>query len=80
MVRRSPTWWRLISGEIVLLRVMNANGTRDRHRSAGSGIPTWSPDGKYIIFSRERARIYLIKPDGSSERYIAKGIYPQWIP
>jgi Tol biopolymer transport system component len=62
------------------LRVMNANGTGDRHLSAGTGIPTWSPDGKYIIFSRERARIYLIKPDGSGERYIAKGIYPQWIP
>jgi hypothetical protein len=62
---------------------MNANGTSDRHLSGGTGIPTWSPDGTYIIFSRifgiPQAGMYLIKPDGSSERYIAQGVYAKWI-
>lgn len=62
------------------LRVVNADGTSDRHLSGETGTPTWSPDGKYIVFSRLGARMYLIKPDGSGESYIAQGVYGNWMP
>ena len=62
------------------LWVVNADGNGRRQLTSETGMTIWSPDGRYIIFSRDQARIYLIKVDGSCERYIAKGNYPQWIP
>jgi Tol biopolymer transport system component len=62
------------------LWVVNADGSGSRQLTTETQMPMWSPNGRYIIFSRPQARLYLIKADGSGERYIAKGVYPQWIP
>jgi Tol biopolymer transport system component len=62
------------------LRVVNADGTGVRRLTAEGFAAVWSPDGRYIIFSRLQARIYLIRPDGSGERYLASGAYAKWIP
>jgi Tol biopolymer transport system component len=62
------------------LRLVNADGTGDRQLATDAGGAVWSPDGKYIAFSRLGARMFLINPDGSGERYIAQGVYPKWIP
>jgi Tol biopolymer transport system component len=68
------------SPSITELRLVNADGSNDHKLAAGAAMSMWSPDGRYIIFSRQQARIYLIKPDGTGERYIGKGIYPRWLP
>ena len=62
------------------LRVVNADGTGGRRLTAEGFGPVWSPDGKYLIFSRLQARMYLIRADGSGERYLSQGVYAKWIP
>lgn len=62
------------------LWVANADGTQSRRLTTEAGPLVWSPDGKYIIFGRLQARLYLIRADGSGERYIAQGFYAKWIP
>jgi Tol biopolymer transport system component len=62
------------------LRVVNADGTGGRRLTAEGFGPVWSPDGKYIIFSRGQARMYLIRADGSGERYLSHGVWARWIP
>ena len=62
------------------LWVANADGTQSRRLTTEAGPLVWSPDGKYIIFGRLQARLYLIRADGSGERYIAQGVYTKWIP
>ncbi|MDI6886057.1 MAG: transglycosylase SLT domain-containing protein [archaeon] len=52
----------------------------------GEGIfspPSWSPDGKIIVFStnyREDEDIYIINADGSGLIKLAHGSLPQWSP
>lgn len=61
-------------------RVVNADGTGGRRLTAEGFAPVWSPDGKYLILSRLQARMYLIRADGSGERYLSQGVYAKWIP
>ena len=51
------------------LRVVNADGTGGCRLIAEAYASVWSPDGKYIIFSRLQARMNLIRTVGSGERY-----------
>jgi Tol biopolymer transport system component len=62
------------------LRIVNADGTGGRRLTTEGFGPVWSPDGKYLIFSRSQARMYLIRADGSGERYLSQGVYAKWIP
>jgi Tol biopolymer transport system component len=71
--------------------VMNADGTNPVNltkNAAYDGWPMWSPDGKKILFSSNRAgpanigQLYLINPDGSSLQQITDGpgsfVQPSW--
>jgi Tol biopolymer transport system component len=46
--------------------------------------PTWSPDGQWIVFSRDlgnRWALMRIRPDGSGERLVAEeGVFATWDP
>ena len=68
---------------------MNSVGTGARRISYGSGrytTPVWSPDGKYIAFTKQEGgafHIGVMSPDGSNERilttsYLDEG--PTWAP
>jgi serine/threonine protein kinase len=50
------------------------------------GLPVWSPDGKHIAFYSEDTRpgglggVWLVDPDGSQRRYLARGAWAEWSP
>jgi len=67
---------------------MNPDGSNIQRLTIGSGSnehPSWSPDGRFIVFSSSREggpAIYLMRADGSNQRKISKGngILPEWGP
>jgi len=56
---------------------------------AQDGFPSWSPDGRYILFSRyggdfapEKTGLWLVSPDGGESRQLTTfiGEHPDWSP
>jgi len=56
---------------------------------AQDGFPSWSPDGRYILFSRyagdaapEKTGLWLVSPDGGEPRRLTTviGEHPDWSP
>jgi len=69
--------------------VMSADGAGQTRISFGDGrysTPVWSPDGKYIAFTKQargQFAIGVMKPDGSGERILTEGFHnegPTWAP
>ena len=68
---------------------MGADGSNQQRISFGDGrysTPVWSPDGKYIAFTKQEGgkfAIGVMKPDGSGERILTEGFHnegPTWAP
>jgi hypothetical protein len=75
-VARAPL--KKYAGEIALYN--SATGARVRSVTTGAGDsqPSWSPDGKRIVFTRGRA-LYVVPAAGGPARKIAAGIQPVWV-
>ena len=66
------------AGEIAIYR--SATGARVRSVTTGTddSQPSWSPDGKRIVFARRRS-LYVVRATGGRARRIAAGIQPVWV-
>jgi TolB protein len=75
-----------VGGRYDLLVVDGATGARRALTTTPETEfgPTWSPDGQWIVFSRdtgEHWELLRIRPDGSDEEHIAKeGVFATWDP
>jgi len=63
--------------------VMNADGSNQKLFAAGSLSPDWSPDGRFIAFSRN-GQIWSMSADGTGEKKITSSavikVRPSWSP
>ncbi len=64
----------LVSGEI-----------RQLTDGGNNAAPSWSPDGRWIVFnsmraSKENANIFIMRPDGSDVRQLTTDTEPNWQP
>jgi len=94
MMTGSPDWsrdgnkiafdgWRLARGESgnrAHICVVNADGTGFQDLGAGA-MPSWSPDGKRLVFCKYGSGIWVMNADGSGEKHIGdEGWGCDWSP
>jgi TolB protein len=64
--------------------VIDADGSNLRRLTTEGGYyPTWSPDGKYIAFTRregDRYAIWIMNSDGKNQTRLTYGVEPDWSP
>jgi hypothetical protein len=72
----------IASGQVVAL-----SSTRSQ-KDVALGMPAWSPDGQWIVYSRQGlfipGKIFLVRPDGTERRALTTdalaGFDPHWSP
>lgn len=80
-IRIGNTFYAEMESSIYLL---NADGTNITKIMEDTGQPSWSPDGKNIIFVSYResnyGNIQIMNIDGTNITTLVKGNYPAWSP
>ena len=79
-----------LDSEVFVSNIDGSNEKNVSNSSAYDGWPAWSPDGKWIAFSSNRAgpastgQIFLVSPDGGEPRQLTGGRWssttPRWSP
>jgi TolB protein len=70
--------------EITVVDVASGIATRITRREGNSENPRWSPDGRHLVFSSNRAGsydLYTMRSDGTGVRRLTRGgdcITPDW--
>ena len=63
---------------------MDRDGTNVRQvfkKLIGRELPTWSPDGKALVYHRfHTLSIYTASTDGENEEELTDGLWPAWSP
>jgi dipeptidyl aminopeptidase/acylaminoacyl peptidase len=70
--------------DIYLINLNGSGLTKLTSNSGLNGFPSWSPDGRQIVFSSNRDgmhKIYVMNADGSNQHAVAeRGTQPSWSP
>jgi TolB protein len=74
--------------EIFVVRADGGHPLAVSRNRAWDGDPAWSPDGRWIVFTRrsDHAEIYVMHPDGTDQRRlpgltgVANDCCPTWRP
>ena len=80
-VARSPASQNAGTGPIVLYDVASGRQTRVLTTGAQDGLPSFSPDGRQLVFNRG-SDIYVIAvagPPGRERRILRGGLQPIWV-
>jgi TolB protein len=68
------------NSEVFVTQLVGSRSTNLSNSPAYDGWPTWSPDGRWIVFTSNRGappnigQIYAIRPDGSSLKRLTEGM------
>jgi Tol biopolymer transport system component len=65
--------------EIHRVRPDGSDDRRITFDHAEDSFPTWSPDGRYLMWQRD-GMLVVARPDGSGLASIGPGVFPSWIP
>jgi TolB protein len=79
-----------LNSEVVVSNLDGSNEINLSNSTAYDGWPAWSPDGRWIAFSSNRAgpantgQVFLVSPDGGEVRQLTTGRWsnttPRWSP
>lgn len=67
------------NSEIYIMDADGKNQTRLTNTPGNELSPSWSPNGKRIVFTRE-THIYTMGASGKNEKALTIGAYPSWSP
>lgn len=73
--------YKLAPDDLYLVSADGRRRVRLTHTAAGESSPSWSPDGRQLVYVRD-ARLYTIAANGTGARPLAAGpdSEPQWSP
>jgi WD40 repeat protein len=86
---KSIVYQRLLTGGKTEVRIVNADGTKDRLLVADGHGPAWSPDGSCIVFSLKKAgksSLCTLNADGGDLKTLVEDLgpdapyFPAWSP
>ncbi len=71
--------------------VVDTASIRQLTDDGGFYVPAWSPDGTWIAYDRRycdldgtdadtTCGVFVMRPNGSGQRLVARGVYPSWSP